>query len=158
MRRGSDRAGATKIFLLRSAGLAAMAAFVMASQAQAQTNGAVEQVVVTGSRVIQSQLDAPTPTTALSANDLQNIGGGGSLSETLRELPQLAFSSSISTQTISTTGTGNNNAAFLNLRNLGSVRTLVLQDGVRLPPNGSLGSTDVNLIPEALVQRVDTVT
>src|ERR1700744_6689468 len=118
MRNVSNNSGWTKISLLRTScvtAMAAMAAFV--APAQAQPDGQGEQVVVTGSRVIQNQLDAPTPTMALSANDLQNFGGGGSLSETLRELPQLFFSSSISTQTISTTGTGNNNAAFLNLRN-----------------------------------------
>jgi iron complex outermembrane recepter protein len=158
----------TKPALLRSVAVIAVttaaallsrtAAFAQDADSGTGENVSTERVVVTGSRVIQNQLDAPVPTTALSVTDLQNLGGSAELSETLRELPQLSFSTSISTEGIGTTGNGNNNAAFLNLRNLGSVRTLVLENGIRLPPNGSLGSTDVNLIPEALVQRVDTVT
>ncbi|MFM7626913.1 MAG: TonB-dependent receptor plug domain-containing protein, partial [Gammaproteobacteria bacterium] len=53
---------------------------------------------------------------------------------------------------------GNPGAATVNLRGLGSNRTLVLMDGKRLPPFGLSGAVDINLIPSAIVERVDVVT
>ena len=47
---------------------------------------------------------------------------------------------------------------YLNLRRLGQKETLLLLDGQRLPPTSFDGSTDANIIPQALVQRVDVVT
>src|SRR5690606_10253576 len=40
----------------------------------------------------------------------------------------------------------------------GSKRTLVLLDGRRIVPSNRLGIVDINLFPEALLQRVETVT
>jgi iron complex outermembrane recepter protein len=47
---------------------------------------------------------------------------------------------------------------FVNLRNLGTVRTLVLLDGRRAPPTTHTGKVDVDVIPEMLVRRVEVVT
>src|SRR5690606_7334971 len=49
-------------------------------------------------------------------------------------------------------------ASNLNMRSIGSKRTLVLLDGRRVVPSNRLGIVDINLFPEALVQRVETVT
>ena len=41
---------------------------------------------------------------------------------------------------------------------LGSDRTLILQDGIRVPPTTADGGVDSNLLPQLLIQRVDVVT
>jgi outer membrane receptor protein involved in Fe transport len=53
---------------------------------------------------------------------------------------------------------GNGAANQLNLRNVGITRTLVLMDGLRIPPTLFNGAVDVDLVPQMLVQRVDVVT
>jgi iron complex outermembrane receptor protein len=54
-------------------------------------------------------------------------------------------------------GWTNQSNATINLRGLGSERTLVLVDGMRVPgsPNMTASSTNINLLPMAAVQRVD---
>ncbi len=49
-------------------------------------------------------------------------------------------------------------AANVNLRGLGANRTLVLLDGRRMVPSNRLGAVDINLFPEAMVERVEVVT
>lgn len=59
------------------------------------------------------------------------------------------------------TGTVNNGSggiATVNLRGLGSNRTLVLVDGKRQVPTSSIGAVDINLIPPALIERIEVVT
>lgn len=86
------------------------------------------------------QLSASSPTTIATA---------------LNELPSFAGSQKPQSQA-STTNSGGQN--YLSLRNLGPSRTLVLLDGRRFVPSGGSGTTDVNLLPQALIQRVDVVT
>ncbi|MET0180785.1 MAG: TonB-dependent receptor, partial [Novosphingobium sp.] len=77
------------------------------------------------------------------------------IAEALIQLPQ--FSGSVSPRARQGTpqdGRGN----FLNLRNVGVNRTLILLDGERLPPTTVNGLVDVDVIPELLVKRVDTAT
>lgn len=85
---------------------------------------------------------------------------GGTLAEALNNLPVFAGSRGPASNP-SSTGTaaaGNGAANQLNLRNLGSNRTLILLDGNRVPPTTANGIVDVDIIPQLLVQRVDTVT
>ena len=52
----------------------------------------------------------------------------------------------------------NPSANVLNLRNMGYQRTLILFDGKRVPPTSPDGAVDINMIPQLLLQRVETVT
>ncbi len=54
--------------------------------------------------------------------------------------------------------TGNVGQSFLNLRSLGSQRTLILLDGRRVVPSTSGGTTDISVLPDNIVSRVDVVT
>lgn len=97
--------------------------------AQAGTQEATENVVVTGSRVITDIANSPTPVTAVDTQQLltttpSNIADG------LNKLP--VFQNSNSNRNLSSGG-GNSSGDFLNLRNFGPQRTLVLLDGMRLP-------------------------
>ena len=114
-----------------------------------------KEIVVTGSRIVANGFQAPTPVTVVSTEQLQRTAPG-SIPEGLNQLPQFAGSRSNTTPggLGNTPSTGN----YLNLRNLGSLRTLVLLDGQRLPPTSYEGITDSNIVPQALVQRVEVVT
>src|SRR6202000_2279120 len=47
---------------------------------------------------------------------------------------------------------------ILNLRDLGTTRTLVLLDGIRFPTTETTNTVDIDVLPQALVRRVDVVT
>src|SRR5687768_17143335 len=110
-----------------------------------------DQIIVTGSRIASSGFTAPTPVTVVTTEELQRTVPGA-IPEGLNQLPQFAGSRSNTTPggLGNTPSTGN----YLNLRNLGSLRNLILLDGQRLPPTSYEGITDANIIPQALVQRV----
>jgi iron complex outermembrane receptor protein len=118
---------------------------------------ALQEVVVTGSRIVQPGLSSISPVTAISAKDIASQGVT-SVEDVLNNLPQVMASQGAMASNAST-GT-----ATVDLRGLGAVRTLVLIDGRRLMPgeptiNGNLGgSADLDNIPIALVERVDVLT
>lgn len=118
------------------------------------------EVVVTGSRIARNGNNSPSPVTVVGVSDVLTITPGVSLAEALNTIP--AFSGSRqSTSNPTNTGAqsgGNGAANTLNLRNLGATRTLVLQDGRRVPPTLFNGLVDVDIIPQMLIDRVDLVT
>lgn len=114
-----------------------------------------DQIVVTGSRINRPNLDSPVPITTIPAKEL-TATGNVSLGDTLNQLPQLrsTFSQSNSTRFIGTAG-----ISALDLRGLGTARTLVLVDGRRLiTATPGINRPDVNNVPTDLVERVDIVT
>jgi outer membrane receptor protein involved in Fe transport len=116
----------------------------------------IDEVVVTGSRVIANGNDSPTPVTVVTAEDMAAIHPT-TVFEALNDLPQFAGSRNATAQP--NTAGGNNTAInALNLRNIGPLRTLVLYDGHRLPSTNQDGLVDINQIPQMLLQRVDIVT
>ena len=129
------------------------------SKKSASVEGNLEEVVVTGSRLVTNGNSAPTPTTVISADELTDRAPTN-IADALNRLPQ--FSGSVTNSRpsyfIAYTGNAGN---YLNLRNLGTNRVLVLFDGVRVPPtvpSASSSGVDVNILPQALVKRVDVVT
>ncbi len=116
---------------------------------------ATSEIVVTGSRVIADGRRAPTPVTVVSADQLR-VASPGPVGEALIQLPVFSGSSRPTTGGFSSTGP--NSGSFLNLRNLGAQRTLLLLDGRRIVPSGLSGATDTNLLPQDLISRVDVVT
>ncbi len=124
--------------------------------AQSESEQSIEEVLVTGSRVVRDGYDAPTPTTVIGAEEL-GVLSPVNVADLVNELPALGASSNPTTQVgqISNGGTGINS---LNLRDLGEVRTLVLLDGKRVPAASLTGLVDVNFLPNALIKRIDVVT
>jgi outer membrane receptor protein involved in Fe transport len=110
-------------------------------------------IVVTGSRIPTNGFSRPTPVTVTSATQL-NAAVPTNLGESLRQLPALIGSAGPRGAQQSS-GQG---GAYLNLRNLGTTRTLTLFDGRRFIPNDGSGQVDTNLFPQALVERVEVVT
>ena len=115
----------------------------------------LEEIVVTGSRIARAGFKAPTPTTVLGADQLQ-ITAATNVGQALnQEVPALTPSLTPTSTTRSSQNAGGN---FLDLRNLGANRTLVLVDSSRFVPTTSVGTIDTNVIPSTLIERVDVVT
>lgn len=115
-----------------------------------------DDIVVTSTRVTRRGFTAPTPETVLNLDDLQ-ARAPANIANAINELPQLSPSVTPAT-TIIGVGGGTGGANILNLRGLGTNRTLVLLDGNRVVSSTTTGGVDVNLMPQGLVKRVDVVT
>jgi len=112
-------------------------------------------VTVTGTRIVRDGYEAPTPVTVVGTEQIQDAAKPN-IADVLNQMPVFQGSATPSSTTVSNSGqAGGNN---LNLRNLGSNRTLVLFDGRRYPPEFVTGIVDINLMPDALIERVDVVT
>ena len=139
------------------AALVAAAPALGAEPAAAQTAQApVEEIVVTGTRVVRDGYEAPTPLTVVGVEQIQN-SATPNIADFVNTLPSMAGAATPQTsqQTVSAGTAGINT---INLRNIGTNRTLVLLDGQRNAPSTVTGAVDVNNIPQTLVSRVDIVT
>lgn len=134
--------------------LATFSGQLFAQEAPATDELVLEDIVVTGSRIVRDGYDAPTPTTVLGEELLKGIPVQN-ISEQLNFLPAMVGSTRNNGSTISAGLVGLN---ALNLRNMGSSRTLILFDGQRVPAATTGGIVDVNFIPDSLVSRVEVVT
>lgn len=114
-------------------------------------------IVVTGSRIRRPNLDSTVPVTSITGESVFQ-GGETNIAETLNDLPQLR---STFAQQNPGLGIGIAGLNLLDLRGLGTQRTLVLVNGRRHVPADILNnavSPDVNTIPNDLIERVDIVT
>jgi iron complex outermembrane receptor protein len=147
--------------LLLSAAILPVAAPLLAQTAPAVPSpGAGEaeagEITVTGSRIIRNGYDAPTPITVIGAKDLQ-AAAPTNVADFVNDLPSVAGSvtPANSNRSLASGVAGLNT---INLRGLGSNRTLVLIDGRRSVASASDGTVDVNTIPQGLVKSVEVVT
>jgi outer membrane receptor protein involved in Fe transport len=116
-----------------------------------------ETVVVTGSR-IRNASEPSTPVISLPAEQLLATTPDG-IPEALNKMPIFAAGSTPNNATTGANGRGNNAPGFfLNLRNLGAIRTLVLVDGHRVPGTFYDTTVDVDMLPQMLLSRVEIVT
>ena len=142
----------TPLALAQQAAPAAAAAPADAST----TADTLQEVVVTGTHIVRDGYSAPTPLTVVGQEQLQQ-SATNSIADYLNTIP--AFKGSQTPQNQyhqSSNGLAGLNT--LNLRSLGSSRTLVLIDGQRSVGSTTTGLVDINNIPQDLVTRVDVVT
>lgn len=121
------------------------------AQGGASDSEAVEEIVVTGSRLPRRDFSAPSPIATVDSEALE-AASQATLEETLNQMPQMAPDFS------RTTNNGSDGTAKVNLRGLGAGRTLVLLNGRRLAPSGVGSAADVNNLPKALMERVEIIT
>jgi len=122
------------------------------STAPAPAMPALQEVVVTGSRINIPGLKSISPVTSLSSKDITQTGAT-TIEDVLNQLPQVTADQG------AMSSNGATGTASLNLRDLGPQRTLVLVNGQRLMPGDSgTNVADINNIPTALVERVDVLT
>lgn len=123
----------------------------------AQQDNAVEEVMVTGSRIRQtSGFTTPVPVTSITTQEVFNFEPGNNIARQLNALPQ--FFGNVSTQNVGSALVSTSGTSSLNLRSLGSNRTLVLLDGIRVVPAAKDGAVNVDAFPTALMRSVDVVT
>jgi iron complex outermembrane recepter protein len=156
MARNTEIARSIRRALFMSACAAGGASTALAQDTPQENPDVTEQdtVVVTGSRIVTPNLQSISPVTAINAEDIVRTGRS-SIEDVINELPQVFAAQGANVSN------GSNGTATVNLRGLGSNRTLVLLNGRRLGP-GDPGSTtfasDINIVPTALVQRVEILT
>ena len=140
--------------------LAVSAALMSASTgtAMAQAADDVQEVTITGSRIMRSRdLSAPSPIVTVSNDALENTASTG-VESVLNQMPQFVPGSTQFSSSIQSGATSSPGAATLNLRGLGSNRNLVLVDGRRAQPANASLVIDINTIPAAAIQNVEVIT
>ena len=112
----------------------------------------LEEVVVTGSRLTKSNVTSSVPLVQIGAEEI-NSRGVARVEDVVNILPNVFVSQTAEV------ANGANGTSTLNLRGLGSQRTLVLIDGKRLPFGSPFSSSaNVDMVPARMVERVDIVT
>ena len=157
LRRNGEPMNITKkltMSLACGATICALASSAIAQSAGGANSAATENVTVTGSRIIQDGAQSPTPLTVVSSQQLLETTPSN-LMDGLNKLPVFQNST---TRRNAGSAAGNGGGSFLNLRNFGTNRTLVLFDGMRLPVANQAGAIDISILPQALISRVDVVT
>ncbi|MGE3476327.1 MAG: TonB-dependent receptor [Rhodospirillaceae bacterium] len=137
---------------------AMIAAMPVAYGAEAQTaQAAIDEITVTGTRVVRDGYEAPTPVSVLGADEL-NLAARNNLAETVSRLPSFSNSALPRGRSATLNVTGITGVSNLNLRGMGGSRSLVLLDGARIVGSSLSGEVDVGIMPDGLIQRVDVVT
>lgn len=118
----------------------------------------VEELVVTGSRIQRPNLVEATPVQVVGRERIEQQGLEN-ISDILVSLPQFSASFGASRTQSTFSGTSSSGLNVINLRNLGSSRSLVLING-RRAPSGTIFSNavDLNTIPSANIERIDVIT
>jgi len=154
------RASAIAVMAIGFAGSAHAKSEADAVVAQDQPRASEEgdksgQIVVTGSRIARQDYVAESPIVTVAPTAIEN-SGAPTIDTYLLQLP--AFG-------VGTGGFSNGSSgglaigqANINLRSLGTVRTLVLLDGRRLEPGNAQSVIDINTIPASALQGVEVIT
>lgn len=125
---------------------------VPAERSGSDEDAQVEEVIVTGSRILRRDYTSTTPITTVNQESIAS-SGSPTLEASLNQMPQVAASAGSQASLVSRAGQAN-----INLRGLGQQRTLVLVNGRRMQPSGSDGTVDLNVIPSSLIESVEVIT
>jgi len=165
-RRHSSRAPRNPAGLLKPHKLASAIAMALALPAIVPTSHAqepaLEEIVITGSRIVRRDYEANSPIQTIDASSFE-AQSAIAIEDTLNDLPQFVPAATGYTQVqdgelINTGSTTTAGAATVSLRGLGANRNLVLLDGYRAMPVNATMAVDLNTIPAAAIQRVEVIT
>ncbi len=111
----------------------------------------VERIAVTGSRINRTDVETASPVTVISSDFIAK-SGYTSVQEILSMQPAAAGMS-----LGSTSNNGSGGSATVNLRGMGTQRTLVLMNGRRMVASGTGAdsSVDLNTIPVSMIQSIE---
>ena len=123
--------------------------FALPAAAQEPAAEEVERVEITGSRIKRADIEGANPVMVMDAVQIERFGVT-SIGDVLQSLP--AAGSAINTNN----NNGGNGTTTVNIRGLGSARTLVLVNGKRWAP-GLGGAVDLNNIPAAIIERIEVL-
>ena len=117
----------------------------------------LETVIVTGSHIRKDEYTSASPIQVIK-RDQSVLAGLATTTETLQGSTVSGGGNQINNYFGGYVTDGGPGANTLSLRGLGAVRTLVLLNGRRLAPagtRGSVGSADLNVLPNAIVDRIE---
>lgn len=117
----------------------------------------LEEVTVTGSRIRRDGMVTPTPVTSVNADEL-NAMSPGAMIEGLSQLPQFFGNEGLNATPPGGSWFTRGGFGQLNLRGLGTNRTLTLLNGRRVISPTAFGGVDINVFPEAMISNIETVT
>jgi iron complex outermembrane receptor protein len=138
---------------LALASIASSSAFAQTAPEAAGEPAEVQEIVVTGSRIARTDFTSTSPMVTYGQEAIAQTGTIN-VEQALNQLPQF-----VQGQTSSTVGAvALAGRASLNLRGLGETRNLVLLDGRRLPLSNANAVVDVNLIPQFILEGIETIT
>lgn len=152
---GPVRAAVRAALLMAAASLALPMA-ASADEGEVEEDIALEEVVVSGTRVVRDGYEAPTPVSVVTMEEIQNFASTN-VADALNTLPAIAGSWSPQANQVNASS-GNAGINALNLRNIGTNRTLIMVNGQRVVASSSTGLVDINTLPQELVKRVEVVT
>jgi outer membrane cobalamin receptor len=150
----SRRAAAAGGALLASALAIAPVGSVVA-QDQPAGEQVLEEVVVTGSRIVRQDFTANSPIQTVDEQMFEQTSAVG-VETILNRLPQFVPAvTQFTTGDVQQTATNTVGASTVSLRGLGANRNLVLINGKRAMPVDPTMVVDTNSIPAAAIQRVE---
>ena len=122
-------------------------------QSEDESELLLEEVIVTGSRILNTDgFGRTSPVTVVGMEDISSYGLTR-IEDVLNNLPQIETSQN------ALISNGSSGAASIDLRGLGTNRTLVLVNGRRMQPGGvKQYAPDVNQIPASMIERVEVLT
>jgi outer membrane receptor protein involved in Fe transport len=109
------------------------------------------EIVVTGTLIRNPNLVSSSPVNVVNEAEI-TLRAPNNAEELIRRIP--GVSPGIGSQV----NNGSNGTNSVDLRGLGTQRNLVLLDGNRIVPTLANGVVDLNIIPVALISRVDVLT
>lgn len=140
--------------------LTSTAAFAQtANQASTQQASDVDEVVVVGSRLRRDNFNAPSPTQVVTREEA-TLQGFASTAEVLQSTAVTGGTAQINNSYGNFVVNGGGGVNTIGLRGMGPTRTLVLLNGRRVSPagsRGSVGSADLNVLPTAMIERVEVL-
>ncbi len=115
-------------------------------------------IIVTGSRISRPELEVANPIVAITAETIVN-SGKTNIADVLQRNPALTGSINLSRAGGADANFNETGANLLDLRNLGTNRTLVLVNGKRhVAGISGSAAVDINTIPQDLIEKVDVLT
>jgi iron complex outermembrane receptor protein len=131
----------------------AIALQAMTNIAQAQTTDTLQRVEVTGSRIRQVDLETAQPIQVMTQEQIQKTGlvTVGDIINNLSAAGTPAFSKGATL-----TSNREQGGQYINMRNLGSNRLLVLVNGKRWTATVA-GYTDMSTIPSSMIERIEVL-
>ena len=132
------------------------------AQSSMDDDDALEEIIVTGSRIPRSGFDTLQPAIVIDSEFLDDRGFTD-VATALNELPSFGIPGNSTQGTQASQSVGQ---SFVNLYGLGSQRTLTLVNGRRFvagnSPSLAIGANagaqvDLNMIPTVLVDRIETI-
>ena len=139
--------------------LAPGAAFAQDATNTAQEATSVDEIVVVGSRLRRDNYNAPSPTQVVTREEA-TLQGFASTTEALQSTAVTGGTAQINNSYGGYVTNGGPGANTIGLRGMGPSRTLVLLNGRRVSPagsRGSVGAADLNVLPTAMIDRVEVL-